>query len=158
MQQGIDITPRSISGRIVGELEILDLSANTMLCLAAIYYLPGWHQYLSCSAHSLAITIWKTSLVPYHIDNTKTTPLHSAAAGALLLPHYHYTRLESWSCLAQLLVRGHICDPFYPIIYHSLKLKIIKRSTGHGWADAEVLSLLMGFYKICDTNPWKIST
>ena len=37
MQQGIDITPRSISGRIVGELEILDLSANTMLCLAAIY-------------------------------------------------------------------------------------------------------------------------
>ena len=37
MQQGIDITPRSISGGIVGELEILDLSANTLLCLAAIY-------------------------------------------------------------------------------------------------------------------------
>ena len=117
-------------------------------------YLPGWQQYLSCSAHSLAITIWKTSLVPYHIDNTKTAPLHSGA----LLPHYHYTRLESWSCLAQLLVRGHICDPFYPIIYHSLKPKNIKRSTGHSWTDAEVLSLLMGFYKICDTNPWKIST
>ena len=32
-------------------------------------YLPGWQQYLPRSAHSLAITIWKTSLVPYHIDN-----------------------------------------------------------------------------------------
>ena len=156
MQQGIDITPRSISGRIVGELEILDLSANTLLCLAAIYRGDS-------NISPALLTVWP---LPYErhrwshiilITNTKTAPLHSAAAGALL-PHYHYTRLESWSCLAQLLVRGHICDPFYPIIYHSLKPKNIKRSTGHGWADAEVLSLLMGFYKICDTNPWKIST
>ena len=56
MQQGIDITPRSISGRIVGELEILDLSANTMLCLAAVYQ-GDTNMYISCSAQSLDITI-----------------------------------------------------------------------------------------------------
>ena len=30
--------------------------------------LPGWHQYIS-PAQSLDITIWKTSLFPYYIDN-----------------------------------------------------------------------------------------
>ena len=53
MQQGIDITPRSISGRIVGELEILELSANIMLCLAAVY----WIDTNISPAQSLDITI-----------------------------------------------------------------------------------------------------
>ena len=92
------------------------------------------------------------------ITNTNQDCSPPLSSRGLPHSHYHYTQDESWSRLAQLLVRGHICDPFYPIIYHSLKPKNIKRFTGHGWTDAQVLSLLMGFYKICDTNPWKIST
>ncbi len=157
MQQGIDITPRSISGRIVGELEILDLSANTMLCLAAIYR----------GDSNISPALLKVWTLPYErhryshiilITNTNQDCSPPLSSRGLPHSHYHYTQDESWSRLAQLLVRGHICDPFYPIIYHSLKPKNIKRFTGHGWADAQVLSLLMGFYKICDTNPWKIST
>ena len=74
MQQGIDITPRSISGRIVGELEILDLSANTLLCLAAIYRGDS-------NISPALLTVWP---LPYErhlwshiilITNTKTAPL-----------------------------------------------------------------------------------
>ena len=89
MQQGIDITPRSISGRIVGELEILDLSANTMLCLAAIYrgdsnispaLLKVWTLPYERHRYSHIILITNTNQ-----DFSVLPPLHSAAAGSLTL-------------------------------------------------------------------------